>query len=407
MKIFHASDHHWNHLSRWAECVRIHWWIAGKVREEKPALFISTGDVYERASTPEERLAVAEWYAMIADVCPVVVVKGNHDVHRDCQLLARLRTRHPLIVEERAAVHVIAGVAVAAVAWPERQHLLTHARDHGADPDILAHEALQHVFRGLAAELDKHKGLPRVAAGHFMVDGCVTSVGQPLIGRPMHVSLADLALLNCDIVLMGHIHKPQDWKHGGVPMVYAGSPYRTAYGETEDKSIVQVEFGLVKPLDDREPEQLMRWKRIPTPCAPMYLIQENWSREGDDSYCFDAGPEAWVPFEAPDNDPNLVLPLSGAEIRMRYTVDHEQQVPARVEAEKWKAQFELAGAADVQIEPVVTTTTRARAPEIAAAKTLADKLAALWKARDTTPESPRKERLIGLAQSLESDQDVS
>jgi len=384
MKVIASGDHHWDLGKRWLECQRVHDFIAALVRREKPDLFISAGDIYERASLPDERLAVAGWLTAIAEVCPVLIVKGNHDSARDCALLAQLRTRHPITVEEGASVHVIAGAAIAAVAWPERARILQHARDEADETsaELVAEEALRNVFRGLGAQLADYATCPRLAVGHFMVDGSVTSVGQPLIGQPMHVGTSDLALLEADIVIMGHIHKPQEFQHGSTPMLYTGSPFRTSYGETEEKSVLLVEY---------RGANLVKWQRIPTPCARMFLVTDAWN--GDDG-CFEG---AAVMHVDPDEVP-------GAEIRMRYTVAPDQRDAARAIASHWRDEWLALGASDVKVEESVETSTRARAPEVAAALTLGDKLLALWRARDTTPESPRKEVLIELAQGLEQDE---
>jgi len=77
----------------------------------------------EVASTPDERAAAAAWLVAMAEVCPVLLVRGNHDRRRDCALLARLTSKHPIIVEEGASVHHIGGAAIAAMAWPDRANL--------------------------------------------------------------------------------------------------------------------------------------------------------------------------------------------------------------------------------------------------------------------------------------------
>ena len=80
MKIVASGDHHFDeHSPRWAECLRIHRWMADEVRRRKPDLFLSGGDIYERASTPVERSAVAEWLTVLAETCPVIIAKGKYE----------------------------------------------------------------------------------------------------------------------------------------------------------------------------------------------------------------------------------------------------------------------------------------------------------------------------------------
>jgi exonuclease SbcD len=75
------------------------------------------------------------------------------------------------------------------------------------------------------------------------VRGSVTSTGQPLVGCDLEVGLEDLALVQADAYLLGHIHKGQAWEIAGAPCVYPGSPRRTSFGESEAKgyTIVTVE----------------------------------------------------------------------------------------------------------------------------------------------------------------------
>lgn len=370
MKIIASADHHFDQHSRWAECLRVHSWIAELVESERPDVFLSGGDLYERASTPVERAAVADWLVRIAAVCPVVIARGNHDKPRDCEILGRLASAHPIVVEEGADIHVVGGIAVAAVAWPHRAELLALAGDDGsAGADELASEALRNVLRGLGHELAKFQG-PRVLLGHFMIDGSVTSSGQPLIGHTMNVALSDLGLARADITIGGHVHAPQDWTFDGRPIVYAGSPCRTNFGELEEKSVVLAEFNS---------DGLTSWRRVPTPATPMVHVDAEVSLEGDVL-------ELRV-------DPEMEA-VVGAEVRLRYVVDADQREGGKSLAARTRADLLAAGAVDVKVEEVVRPTTRARAPEVAKASTLEEKLRAFWDVKGTTPDESRATELI-------------
>ncbi len=82
-------------------------------------------------------------------------MKGNHDRYRDLNLLRRLRTTHPVIVEEAAGIHVIAGVAFSAVAWPDIGSLSAMlGRPLPPDTvDAFAREALRSVLTASAWNL--------------------------------------------------------------------------------------------------------------------------------------------------------------------------------------------------------------------------------------------------------------
>lgn len=374
MKIIASGDHHYDEHRRLAECVRIHAWIADLVRQERPGLFLSGGDIYERSSTPVEREAVAEWLAAVAEVCPVVIAKGNHDRPLDAALMRRIRSRHPIIVEERAAVHVVAGAAIATVAWPSRSALAAMAGGDAAGTDAAAKDALAAVFRGLGAQLAAHDG-PRVLLGHFMIDGSVTSTGQEMLGAEMNVSLADLALAGADVVIAAHVHRAQEFEIGGAPVLLAGSPFRQNYGEMEPKSVVLLEWS---------GGRLARVERVPTPCAAMVHLAATWDA---DSASLDGLDDADFP--------------DGAEIRLRYHVPADQQDAARRDAQRWADEFRAAGAVSVKLEPMVLAVTRARTPEVAAARTLEQKLRALWESRHDVPNQVRADALVAKLSELE------
>lgn len=363
MKIMASADHHFDHTSRFAECLRIHDSIAEQVEREKPDVFLSAGDIYDRASVPVEREAVAERLVRIAETCPVLIARGNHDALIDLQILGRLRSKHPIVVEETAGFHDLGAVRVAAVAWPNRASIAAmvgHTVPQDAIDDV-ARDALRSVFLGLS------KWQPHVLLGHFMIDGSKVSRGQPLIGAELNIGLSDLALARAKMVIAGHIHCPQDWTFGEMPIVYCGSPYRTEFGETEEKSI------LIADVTDKGCE----WSRIATPATPMLLLE------------FD-----YVPGVEPATSSWQGSPV-GAEIRLRYTVDTDQREAAKAAADAIAGHLKSAGAISVKVEEEVRATTRARVPEISTAVSLPDQIRAFWRSKALDVSEERDRSVMG------------
>lgn len=381
IKILASGDNHWDEHSRFAECKRVHGWIADTVAERRPAVFLDGGDIYERASTPIERAAVAEWVKAITETCPMVIVKGNHDRPFDCEFLGRLRTKHPVIVEERCGVHYVGGVAIAALAWPSRSMLLAKL-GRGASSEaveLAAGDALRDVLRGLGTELAAHDG-PKVLLTHAMINGSRTSLGQPLVGCEMTVGLDDLALSGADFVVASHIHCPQEWEHGDTQILYCGSPYRTAFGETEPKSIVELTLG----------EGTALWDRIETPATQMLLLEGAWDSA----------------LGAMTMDPQLfasTLTVRGAEVRFRYEVEHDHREASKRAAQDLRDKMLADGAVSVKLDEQVIALTRARAPEITTARTLSEKVQTLWSVHNDTPDAERRERLLAKLAQLESE----
>jgi len=205
------------------------------------------------------------------------------------------------------------------------------------------------------------------------VRGSVTSTGQPLVGCDLELGLDDLALVGADFYALGHIHMPQAWSIAGAPVVYPGSPRRTAFGELEEKGYVIVEF------NGRE---VVSVERVPTPCTPMIQFASAW------------------------RDGHLVLDqagldVAGAEVRFRYSVPSDEREAARSAAAVLRDALLGQGALLVKVEEMVSTTVRARTPEIADALTLSDKLSALWVSQKNAPANDRRPRLLSKVLELE------
>ena len=396
MRIALIADSHFDETSRFEECVRIHDWICEDLRLARDVdLVLHAGDLFERKSTPAERDAVAAWLQELADIAPVVMVRGNHDAPGDLKLFERLETHWPIRVAETAEVVFEGGAAVACLPWPTRSTLAADVRSSALVEDD-AREALRSVLRGLGQEMGprpksrRHiagsNARPRILLAHAMVRGSKTSTGQPLVGCPFELALEDLALAGADVVALGHVHMPQEWPKG--PVVYPGSPRRTAFGEVESKGYVLLDLNL-----ERDHARVV-WERVETPCAPMLLVTgEMETLDGERVLAVGSRDE-------PIGD--ALDDLEGAEIRLRYTTPAEERDLAARLAANFRSDWLERGASCVVLEPQVTTSTRARAPEIAAARTLDEKLVELWRARGDEPEGDFRGRLLAGAHDLES-----
>jgi len=388
-----TGDHHFDEHRRFDECIRIHDFITQQASDHGVNAVLSGGDLYERASSPRERHAVADWLTNVSDVCPVVIAKGNHDRPHDCTLLARLQSQHPILVEEAAGIHHVGPAAILAVAWPNRASIAAMLGQpvSGSAIDDVAREALRNVLRAFGMQLAQHHG-PRILLMHAMVDGSVTSTGQPLIGSELRIGLEDLALAQADIAILSHIHAPQEWVFGGTPIAYAGSSYRTAFGEKEQKSIVHATFDW--EMVDGERRMEMAWSRIETPATKMLLLEYTWASDGASGFR-DVDGQLF--------GDHVLHETAGAEVRFRYSFDPDQRDAAKRAAESVKAQMEEVGAVDVKLDARVNSVSKARAEDVAAAPTLREKARLTWKARGVDVADERAQRLYGMLTEIEGD----
>jgi exonuclease SbcD len=372
MRIAVVADSHFDQHSRFEECIRLHEAIARDATKRGVTLTLHAGDLFERKSTPDERHAAFGWLQQMAQLGPLIAVRGNHDELGNLPLAERLDSHHPIIVVEGARVVRMPCVAVAAVAWPRKAALLAAVGAESSEAgERSAGDALRGVFRGLGAELDAFAGT-RLLLMHAMVRGSLTSAGQPLVGADLEVGLDDLALVGADAYLLGHIHRGQEWRIGNAPCVYPGSPRRTAFGEIEAKGYTLV------TADGRD----VTAEFIELPATPMVHISATWSG---------------VALASEDVD------VAGAEVRLRFTTNQDQRDGARVAAEQARQELLAAGAISVKLEEIVIAEQRARAPELAKAVTLEDKLEALWRAKNWDPGDRRSALISKLRDLQESD----
>jgi DNA repair exonuclease SbcCD nuclease subunit len=415
IRVLALGDSHFDSRSRFDECIRVHAWLADYIAREHIDVVIHCGDILERRSDPTERDAIAEWLQHVAEHAPVLLVRGNHDVLTDLPLFARLRTKHRVVVEEGVGVHLMTTPGgfvfpIGALAWPERRAMERRwaewasqvgDRQHD-DPSRAALEGLWLALRELA-----NGGTvgcpPALVAAHAMVSGSaaaptVTGAGQPLVGCDLEIPVDAFSCFDGAPVVLGHVHKAQGWSRPDV--FYTGSPRRTAFGETEEKSVLVMTFE-AREARDGNAGAIPSWRtlhteRVPTPCVAMWLVEGGpWpSTDPSDP---SAGSCALAVRE-PEG-----FRARGAEIRLRYTTPADRRTVLRAEAEAWKRDWIAQGAVDVKLEELVIPTSSARAPGVASARTLNEKLRALWSARGERMDDARAERLLRLAHEIETE----
>lgn len=373
MLIAHLGDIHLderNKFTETAECLR--WAVADAAHRGAGAILIA-GDVFERASTPRERLALRE-SLMLAGRTPVFIVRGNHDADLDLELFAGDGDMPRVAYYDRPGITDVLrdgeriGV-VACLPWPQKRWLQAGALANGGalDPETADHAAaaaMRTILLGFRADLARARaaGLPTVLLAHLTVAGSVLSTGQTMIGREIELGIHDLAEVGADYVALGHIHKYQTFDEN---IAYGGSLTRRNFGEAEEKGYLFVAV--------RQGEHPVI-EFIASPCRPMILIEHEWPAAGEMTH---------VELNS--------CPTADVRLRWHYPEVEREQVAAA--AETARKQILAAGAASVKIEMIARPAARARGAEIVAARTPADKLAAYWSERHPELTAERLARL--------------
>lgn len=377
---------------RLAEAERVCIDAINDAAERSAAALVIAGDLFQHTrSNAIERNTAVRIVRHAGDRMPVLILRGNHDGLGELDFLRHLSTQHPVIVEDGYGVHVIAGVAIACAAWPCKASLLARA---DATSVKAADKALLAAFRGqmerLGAELARHTG-PKMLVAHAAVRGATTSVGQPLVGCDLEVSLEDLALAGARLTVLGHIHKAQAWRRSGQAandwklhdfeceglegaVLYAGSPRPTDFGDLDDKSYLLVHF------DDTDDGEIrpVGWERISTTATPLHVAQATWTGERLD---FDES----------------LADHAGAEVQLRYTFPAKDTPRVAPQAAALRADLLAAGAAKVHLAPKKIAATEARAPQVSEARTVSDKIRAYW---DLHGAPPAASRILGRLDDL-------
>ncbi len=347
------------------ECTRILDWIACNARETSPDAIVIAGDLFDRRSTPAERLYFAAWLQAMADVAPVYAIRGNHDDPDDLRLFQKeygFLTRAEIFLES-AIVQGPGALRLAVLPWPELGRLSAKA---GAEESIaskraLARSALIDVTRGFGTSAYVKSGGPTLLVVHMPITGASFDSGQPVAsGEEIALSAEELLESGCAGVLAGHIHLRQQMKTADVrPVMYAGAPFRGSFGEA-----VGTKGGLLWDWNGKA------WEVAPweVPARKMVLIERAFvsSAERDlDSSC--ETPEE--PLLAAEDE------VRDADVRVRISFQAEYREAMR-EAMAEPLEALKAVAHSVVVEERASIVSRTRCAEISTARTTMDKLQA-------------------------------
>lgn len=333
--------------------------IAEALELPRLGAWVLCGDLFDAKSTIPDRNEAAARLQRMASHAPVVLLQGNHDVAGDLDVFGRLAARHDIVVCATPTTETIelacgGRLTLALLPYPHKA-LLTAMGIPPADVATVAGEALLDICRGLAAELAEARadGHATMFAGHVNVSGAVTSTGQPLMGHEISIGAAHLDVFGAIPKVLGHIHRAQDVAGGGI---YAGSIARQSWGEVEAKRFLVVAVG---PGDG----QFDVFSRD-IPCPPLYHVEGTLTREG---FMWEAtrgpGGETLMPFKGS---------WEGAEVRVRYRF--QQSEKSALDVDLVRAPF--ASADRLELEPIAVPDRALRAPEVAAARTLPEKVEA-------------------------------
>lgn len=348
------------------------------------------GDLNHGRMTIEDRNALVERLRRMAAVAPVLLVYGNHDMVGDLDVFGRLRATWPIVVvshPEIVPLTLATGheASIFCLPYPTKAGL-TSAGVAKDDVVATAAEALDFIFMQAAGDLQRaaSTGVLTLMVGHVNVGGSQTSSGQPNVGHEIEISRAHIDRLGPIYKGLNHIHLGQTIAGAWYP----GSVCRLNWGEIEPKRYLRIACQRWEEVDlrcaalpDAPAPGPGTWthsvEACPLTVAPMYHVDGSLTREGF-TWAVTAGPGG----EAQTAPPSW----RGCEVRCRYTFPQSDKnilLHAQVHAE-------FADALRLEVEPIAVADRALRSPAVAAARTLADKVAAFSQVEQLAPTLAEK-----------------
>ena len=214
--VLHTSDVHIGASARRDEEAAFERAVACAIDERVDAVLIA-GDLFDHVRVSEETIRwTAEQLAKIA--CPIVVIRGNHDVHDGKSVYERLTLLagldHVRVIDDHDGTMVeIPGTDV--VVWGRA---------------MLEHEPGYRPFAGLP---EAPAGRWTIATGHGLV------LDDESSGRSSPIFPSDLAAVTWDYVALGHVHAYLEIRDEPTPVRYPGA---TAFSKNGEPGVVLVDF---------------------------------------------------------------------------------------------------------------------------------------------------------------------
>ena len=217
--------------------------IIDKFAEKNVKTIILTGDIFEtRHPTSAQLNAFSKCvYRAINFGMEIIINVGNHDKQRNIStttvdVFDALNLPF-LKIYQNIGVHKIDDINI--ILMPYRDRRMMGAQSNSEAIELIRNE-LNEVTKNLSGK--------KIAVGHFMLEK------SPEGFDPDMFSLNELILpldifQNCDIVVMGHIHKYEIISADSPMIIYSGSMDKVSFGEKEHKKVSMI-------LDPKNPRNI-------------------------------------------------------------------------------------------------------------------------------------------------------
>lgn len=338
------------------------------------AAWLWPGDLFHARSSPQDRLEIVSRLARMADRAPVVICRGNHDQPGDLDIFRYVKAAHQVhVITSAQTLRVRLATDAWASLWVFSYPFLASLVAAGvASPDLFqtARAVLEDMFDFGAAELAdaRARGDLTLLMGHCAIGGARMSNGQPAIGREVEADGALLAKFGAIPKLLNHIHEPQEI-HGAH---FIGSITAQDFGEITPRRYLRVVMRATYWDIDSRPLDTPR----------LFHVEGRLTREGFE----------WQVVTTPGEHIEPPASWGGCDVRVRYRMRASER-PALDESLVVKT---FAGARRVQLDPIIESDRQVRAPEVAIAHTLQEKVTVVLESNGLPMIDARRAKLAAL-----------
>jgi DNA repair exonuclease SbcCD nuclease subunit len=359
--------------------------IANKAEKLHPDLIIHTGDVYEGTSDPENRNQARDMFTRLGNICPVLVIKGNHDIRKDLDIWKSIKTGHYVYVFESPGIFPLSdGNYIHILPWFTKAGWIAAKagiEDIIADTSQAVSTMALTYLKGQIAKAGPGK---HFLFAHLLISGSRAENHQPLIGEGITFGYYDLVEAGFSAGAFGHIHLMQtfgDRDAGSPEFRYNGAVAALNYGESSSHKSFSI-------LDTDTMIFDTHWLHT----VRRVTVDAFWNGDFDEEF------KSFICNFSPATELRLRVKLMIDEGYQLLQIDAKQIVKDYV-LKNLPASVILK---DLKIETQRKPKDLVRAKEVASARAAADKLTAYWSATGSIPEEPIRSDMIQIVNEIEA-----
>jgi DNA repair exonuclease SbcCD nuclease subunit len=233
VKILHTGDNHFAPTSI-EEAVKCFKHVIKIAKTEKVNLVINAGDWFDKnmlMNSPARRESV-RLLCELADIAPIIMIRGNHDPEGSLDEFPMLRTKYP--------IHLFTEITHRVFEVDDPYEIITVPYIKKSDFSIPENMALVTADKYVATKIISQfanlppKKYPRFFIGHLTITNASLANSQTISSNDVLISPVDLQKAKADAYFLGHIHQHEQSILEGLPIKYSGPHYRTRFDEQQE-----------------------------------------------------------------------------------------------------------------------------------------------------------------------------